>query len=368
MSYENLIESLSTTYPEYPFRQFGRSGASLLYEVLKHSDRTRLILPAFICCELSFMGVEAGKQLLHIDVDRTTLHMQRSALEEALSDDADEDTIVLIDHSFGYPCSWIHSLRDEHPSLLIIEDCVRALGALIDSQPVGHSGDYVLLSMYKTVPGNDHGAILLGRQPVAGAAGPRAGDSLRQKLSQNPLARWVYELNKRRHPAFGRPNHTDTREIRWSPRPGQPSLRSAQRFLDDLSSQEENRNRYSESFHDIHSRLSRHAELNFIQLDTAADPGYEFLSMTVAPSLSRNRLLEGLHRKGCFLLSTWDQIPVFFTAFQDSIPQNRQESVFLADHIVHIPLRQFSSKRRRLRLCEQFEGALVLASEEPSSE
>lgn len=363
MSYEKLIQSLIKTYPEYPFQQFGTSGASLLYEVLKQSKRSRLILPAFICCELSFMGVKAGKQLLHIDGDRATLHMQPAALEAALSEGTDGDTIVLIDHSFGYPCSWINSLRDAHPGLMIIEDCVRALGASIDGQSVGHSGHYVLLSMYKTVPGNNHGAILLGSQPVPGVDGPVEGDSMRQKLSQNPIARWVYELNKRRHPAFGRPNHADTREIQWAPRPGQPSLRCAQRFFDDLASVESNRQQCGDSFHDICSRLSRYSELTFIQQAASTEPGYEFLSMTVAPSVSRDKLLEFLHRKGYFLLSTWDQVPAFFTVLQNSFPAKQQESVYLADHTVHIPLRQFLSRRQRHGLCEQFTNALSVASE-----
>ncbi|PHR88189.1 MAG: hypothetical protein COA78_36655 [Blastopirellula sp.] len=368
MSYEKLIQSLNTTYPEYPFQQFGTSGACLLYEVLRQSTRSRLILPAFICCELSFMGAKAGKQLRHIDVDRATLHMRPTALEAALSEGSDEDTILLIDHSFGYPCVWISSLRDKHPGLLIIEDCVRSLGASIDGQPIGHSGHYVLLSMYKTVPGNNHGAILLSSEAVVGLDGPVAGDSLRQKLSQNPLARWVYEINKRRHPAFGRPNHADSREIQWTHRPGKPSLRGTQRFLDDLSNMGKSREQCRDSFHDIRSRLSEYSELTFIQPAAGAEPSYEFLSMTVAPSVSRDKLLETLHRKGYFLLSTWDRVPVFFTVLQNSFPAGKQESVYLADHIVHIPLRQFFSRRQRHGLGAQFDSALRLASEESSRE
>lgn len=314
------------------------------------------------------MGVTAGKQLRHIDVDSTTLHMQPSALEEALSDGDDEDTIVLIDHSFGYPCSLIKKLRHEHPKILIIEDCVRALGASIGGEGVGHSGHHVLLSMYKTVPGNNHGAILLSKETVGATDGPIAGDSLRQKISQNPIARWVYERNKRRHPAFGRPNHADPREIRWAPEPGQPSLRCAQRFLDDLNSVESNRSLWRESVRDIHSRLVQHSELAFIEVDAGTEPGYEFLSMTVASHVSRNKLLEILHRKGYFLLSTWDQVPAFFTALQDSFSADSQESVYLADQTVHIPMRLFSSQRRRRGLCTQFGIALRLASQDKSRE
>ena len=366
VSYEKLIQSLNTTYPEYPFQQFGTSGASLLYEVLRNSRRSRMVLPAFICCELSFMSVVAQKQLLHIDVDRTTLHMQPAALESALSAGDDEDTIVLIDHSFGYACSWIKKLREEHPKLLIIEDCVRALGASIAGQAVGHVGDYVLLSMYKTVPGNNHGAILLGNEAMVSADGPVAGDSLRQKLSQNPVARWIYERNKRRHPVFGRPNHADPREIRWAAQPGQPSQQCAQRFLADLSSVDNNRRQWKEGFEDIRDQLSKHAKLSFIQVAAGTEPAYEFLSMTVAPPVSRDSLLETLHRKGYFLLSTWDQVPAFFTALQDSFPAKSQESVFLADQTVHIPMRLFSSRRRRHKLCEQFGAALLLANEAKS--
>ena len=124
MDYTDLRQWLSKTYPEYPFQQLGTSGATLLFEVLNHSGRSKLIIPAFICCELSFMAVKAGKQLVHIDVDANTLHMNHDQLKSALCESEDSDTSVLIDHSFGYPCSWIESLCREHSDLLIIEDCV----------------------------------------------------------------------------------------------------------------------------------------------------------------------------------------------------------------------------------------------------
>jgi hypothetical protein len=78
------------------------------------------------------------------------LHVQLVAMEAAVFDGTDEDTFVLMDHSFGYHCPWINSLRDEHSSLLIIEDYERALGACIDGQSVRYSGGYV----YWIVRGN----------------------------------------------------------------------------------------------------------------------------------------------------------------------------------------------------------------------
>src|SRR5207237_950029 len=77
----------------------------------------------------------------------------------------DSESVLLVDHAFGYPFAAIAAVRRRHPQLLLIEDCARALGSEIDGRAVGNTADWTLLSLYKAVDGNDHGALLLTPSP-----------------------------------------------------------------------------------------------------------------------------------------------------------------------------------------------------------
>jgi hypothetical protein len=61
-------------------------------------------------------------------------------------------------------------------------------------------------------------------------------------------------------------------------------------------------------------------------------------------------LLTHLHRRGLFLLRTWDMVPPFFRCFSDTFPYGAAGSRFLADHVAQIPVHRFVSARERDRL------------------
>ena len=148
-------------YPHLPYVTYGVSGSALLLHALQQADRRTIILPAFICPELPAMAARAGLRVIHVDVDRRTLHMNTDRLDECLKNHISSETALVVDHSFGYPDREIIRCRRSYPDLLIIEDAVRALGGEIDGAPVGAHGDWVLFSMYKTTRGNDDGAMLM---------------------------------------------------------------------------------------------------------------------------------------------------------------------------------------------------------------
>lgn len=81
-------------------------------------------------------------------------------------------------------------------------------------------------------------------------------------------------------------------------------------------------------------------------------PAPYFLSFTVQGEIDRNALLEALHQRGHSLLRTWDQVPAFFAMMASSFPRPPDASVFLADHVVHVPLRQYLSRARRASLAK----------------
>ena len=65
-----------------------------------------------------------------------------------------------------------------------------------------------------------------------------------------------------------------------------------------------------------------------------------FLSFIVCGT-SRDGLLAHLHRKGLFLLRTWDMVPAFYRTFSGTFPFGSAGSEFLARNIVHILLIHF---------------------------
>jgi dTDP-4-amino-4,6-dideoxygalactose transaminase len=205
-----LSRWLERAFPEYPHAYWGQSGASLLFDGLQQEGRKRLILPAFICSNLPAMALAAGMEVVLVDVNPETLLMRREAVEQCLAEGADAETALLVDHCFGYPFLGISELRRNHPRLLVIEDCARALGGEINGKPVGHAGDWVLLSLYKTTPGNNHGAVLLTRSAYSVRSGPPPKVTWRQWASTSRLLRVVYEFARRRRPEV----HTTRRESR----------------------------------------------------------------------------------------------------------------------------------------------------------
>src|SRR5688500_4165929 len=94
-----LSEWLESAFPAYVGRALGVSGAALLYEAFRRESRGTVILPAFTSYTLSGAATAAGKRVLHIDADPSTLHMRADLLDQAITAAGTEDVLVLIDHT-----------------------------------------------------------------------------------------------------------------------------------------------------------------------------------------------------------------------------------------------------------------------------
>ena len=95
-----------------------------------------------------------------------------------------------------------------------------------------------------------------------------------------------------------------------------------------------------------------------LNCDTAA----YFLSFTVSPGVDRNRLLAALHRRGLFLLRTWESVPAFNRTFKGGFRYGASGSVFLADHICHVPIVRFANPRRIARLARSLKELVSVPS------
>jgi len=303
------------------------------------------------------MLLKTGMRVIHIDVDRRSLHMDAHMLETCLSQHDSLETVLLIDHSFGYPDTRIADLRRKYPGLLIIEDCVRALGSESDGRPVGHLGDWALFSLYKTTVGNDHGAVLFTRSPYAIRNGPAAVATFREWASGFSLPRVVYTVLKR----LRTPNLANSRDVlnvpAWTEAIGTPSPLCQRRFEDQLYQLHKDRETRQRASQEIHEQLQREKSLQFIELKSGCQHAAFFLSFTFSSRTQRETILNRLQRKGLFLVWAWAEVPAYYTCFSQSFPFGASESVFLSNHICHIPLRQYVSPRRRRRLIEALRAA-----------
>lgn len=336
-------------FPHLPYVRYGTSGATLLMDALGQQTRRTIVLPAFICPELPAMAQRAGLRVVHVDMDRNTLHMHPEKLASCLRLEPEQETVLLVDHAFGYPATDIGMWRQRHPGLLIIEDCVRALGSAIDGHPVGHTGDWVLFSMYKTTVGNNHGAILLTRSPLREESAPAVPESVMQWAAGIGSLRALYQMSKRFRTDFG-PAPRDAAAVTWSPWSGAPNRLALQRFAHQLEHLAIDREHREAAGREIAEALRDLQALRLVQVADRGRTSSFYLSFTVTPAARRDRLITMLHRQGLFLVWAWNVVPAFYRAFAGTFAYGSAESVFLADHVCHVPLAEYVSSGRRRRL------------------
>lgn len=346
---ERLAPWLAASYPEFPHAYPGRSGATLLLDAFRSEPRRTVVLPAFTCGSLSAAAVRAGKQVLHVDVQRDTLHMDPVLLDRSLSRLDPADTLLVVDHTFGRPFAGIARLRERFPGLLIVEDCVRALGSRVDGRPVGREGDWCLLSLYKTTPGNNHGAVLLTRTPYALRSGPAPAVTLKQRVCGSRAVRALYE---RLRGADFNPSPTDREAPRWEEAVGLPNRLCLTRFLEEIGRLDDRIARQQAAAARLRDRLGDIPGLRL--LPPVPGEAAHFLTFLVEGGVSRDALLTGLHRRGFFLERTWNLVPSSFRSLAHTFRCGSTESAYLAGHIGHLFVRDFLDVRQQdgfLRAC-----------------
>jgi dTDP-4-amino-4,6-dideoxygalactose transaminase len=326
-------------------------------EALRQTTRRTIILPAFICPELPAMALQAGLRVIHVDVDQRTLHMDPRRVVECLSRLPLSETALLVDHSFGYPDPEVARYRRAYPEILLIEDCVRALGSEIADRPIGSHGDWVLFSMYKTTRGNDDGAILMTRTAYALPAGPSTRPTLRQWASTLRPLRAVHGLVKRRGAGL-EPAERDLEVPSWRPQLAQPNWLVLRRFAGQLQTLVTSRNQRERASDEIRAALKDIPELRFIEAQPGCRASAFFLTFTVADQHRRDSLVMSLHRQGFFLVWAWNSVPAFYRCFATTFPFGYAQSTYLADHVCHIPLVDYVDLDRRRRLVVNFRKAL----------
>lgn len=345
---------LRERFPYHPYIYFGLSGAALVHDALKNQHRTCAVMPAFICPSLSEAILSAGMRLIHIDADRIdadrlTMHADAATLETYLECGDASDTVLLMDHSFGYPFPGLRHLRLRFPKLLVIEDCARALGARVRGQFPGEHSDWVLLSMYKTILGPRNGAILLTKTPIPARNDRSVRVTVRERAATMTPVRFLNDFLKRTTRGLT-PRRIGLTSPGWTPHYGFPSDLCLARFgaeLNDFENRACIRNSIAEEFR---HGLSRMPGIELIKVASGCQPADHFVSFRIQKAGVRDRILTRLYRRGLFLSGTWPIVPAHYKCFSETFPAGHAASEFLAEHMVHIPVALFHRGRERKRL------------------
>lgn len=350
---------LAERFPQHPFIYFGISGTALFYEAIKSTNRKTIVLPAYMCSNFSAAAIRCGAQVVHIDADPTTQLPHVGNLFHYLEEQVSSETILVIDHSFGYPFSALKDVRSRFASLLIVEDCARALGVHIDGCFPGRYSDWLLLSMYKTTPGSNHGGILLTRTPVPISTGRPLSTTIRERLSTVEPLRSAYHLLVRATRRVELP-HDDLGSPEWIPRYGGPSSACAINFSAQLTAFDKDYGERLSTVEELTWKLSNIDRVEVLNPTYGATSACHYLSVRTPHRSVRNRIILALRKKGLFVMPTWHVIPAHYRALAGTFPFGSQVSEDLADRMLHIPVTRLG-RTKCVRLAREMPQLFVRA-------
>lgn len=161
---------------------------------------------AFSCLQSNSPIARLGARPVWIDIDPETMSMSVQDLEAKFSPSV---KAVMLYHIAGYPSDTKRvATLCRNRGIPLIEDCNNAIGATIDSRPVGTVGDYAVYSLYpnRQINGIDGGMLATPDAATAaratrlrrfGVDAPSFRDA-RGEISPNsdvPEIGWSYALN-----------------------------------------------------------------------------------------------------------------------------------------------------------------------------
>lgn len=335
---------LADFFPHHPFVYFGVSGIALFYEALKSTSRNSVVLPAYMCPNFSAAAIRCGMHVAHIDADPITQLPNVANLYRYLEGQVPSETILVIDHSFGYPFQALGAIRSKFPALLIVEDCARALGVRINGSFPGKHSDWVLLSMYKTTPGSHHGGILLTRTPMrlpSFASSPR---TIREQVAKFEPIRSVYHFFLRAKQGVELPHH-DLLSPEWTPRYGLPSTVCGSRFAAQLAAFEKQDADRTSAAEELTEKLSGMEGIEVLRTAQGCRSAGHYVSVRTPSRLVRNRIILGLRKKGLFVMPTWHIIPPHYRALLHTFPFGSRASEDLAERMLQISITRLGRRR-----------------------
>lgn len=131
---------------------------------MRHRGCNSLLLPAYICAEVTRTAVSAGFQTRFYDVSEG-LGLPTAQLQARVSE-REVDAILLV-HYFGFPQN-VGELVGicRQFGVIVIEDCAHISFSPTGDSGEGRTGDVVLWSLWKTFPLSDGGALRINNKTV----------------------------------------------------------------------------------------------------------------------------------------------------------------------------------------------------------
>jgi dTDP-4-amino-4,6-dideoxygalactose transaminase len=117
------------------------AGRMAFYAILKAmgvQEGDEVILPGYTCVVVPDAVIYCGARPVYVDIDRNTLNIDTSKIEEKISP---HTRILYAQHTFGSFCNMkeLMAIAEKH-HLMVVEDCAHALGAEYDGRKVGTFG------------------------------------------------------------------------------------------------------------------------------------------------------------------------------------------------------------------------------------
>jgi dTDP-4-amino-4,6-dideoxygalactose transaminase len=147
----------------------GRSALTIILLSLKRdSNRSKVIIPAYTCSTVLQSVLGAGLTPVFCDVSTKTLDLDRSQLNQLIDDQV---LAIIPTHLYGLAqdISDIIDLSKEN-DIFVVEDAAQALGARINGNLVGSSGDVGFFSFGrgKCIP-SGHGGVIVAHEHITEA-------------------------------------------------------------------------------------------------------------------------------------------------------------------------------------------------------
>ena len=146
----------------------GTAGLHLAMLALGIGAGDEVIVPSFTFIAAANAIRYVGATPVFVDIDRVTLNLLAAAVERAINS---RTRAIVAVHTFGVPADMptLVALARRH-KLALIEDACEALGATLDSQPIGSFGDVAVFAFYpnKQITTGEGGMIVTRDPDLAG--------------------------------------------------------------------------------------------------------------------------------------------------------------------------------------------------------
>jgi dTDP-4-amino-4,6-dideoxygalactose transaminase len=174
---------------------FAPSARSAIARVLSLLPETAVVLPAWTCAVVRRSAEIAGKEIIYVDVDRTSLNATSYQFEKV----ARPGRVLLPTHLFGIPTDIVRTCEiAQDRGCVTVEDAAGAFPARLGNRLLGTFGDVGIISFErsKRVPSFRGAAIIINNDKVFDFAkiAPAASPATRSFPIREVLSSFVHNV------------------------------------------------------------------------------------------------------------------------------------------------------------------------------